>query len=361
MLKNTALHSRHQSLGAKWVDFAGWNMPIQYTSQVDEHHAVRTSAGMFDVSHMCVVDVLGSQARDLLQHLLTNDVASLKTPGKALYSCMLNAEGGVIDDLIVYFREREHFRLVVNAGTADKDLAWLHEYAAIYGADVRRREDLGILAVQGPQARVMVAPHLPAALADRALALQPFSAAWDGEQFVSRTGYTGEDGFELVFPHAELVKLWDALAADGVRPCGLGARDTLRLEAGMSLYGQDLDETVTPLECSLGWVVAWSPDSRHFIGRDALEAQRGKVPHRAVGLILEGRGVMRAHMPVRAASGMICGRTTSGGFAPTLKGSIALARVGTAAQPPFEVGIRGQWQPVRVVKLPFVRNGAVLV
>lgn len=372
MLKNTALHSRHQSLGATLVDFAGWAMPIQYASQLDEHHAVRTSAGMFDVGHMCAVDVQGSQARDLLQHLLANDVAKLKTPGKvpagagigagkALYSCMLNPDGGVIDDLIVYFCNGEHFRLVVNAGTADKDLAWLCKYASVYGAEARKRDDLGILAVQGPQARVMVAPHLPAALAERALALQPFSAAWDDEHFVGRTGYTGEDGFELILPHKKLPTLWDALAADGVRPCGLGARDTLRLEAGMNLYGQDMDETVTPLECGLGWTVAWSPDSRHFIGRDVLDAQRGKAPRRALGLVLEGRGVMRAHMLVRAVGGEVCGETTSGGFAPTLKGSIALARVDTAARAPFEVEIRGRWQPVRVVKPPFVRNGTVLV
>ncbi len=361
MLKQTALHSRHQALDARLVDFSGWHMPIQYASQLDEHDAVRSHAGMFDVGHMCAVDVQGSQACDLLQHLLANDVAKLKTPGKALYSCMLNPQGGVIDDLIVYFYGAEHYRVVVNAGTADKDLAWLRQYAVVYGADVRRRDDLGILAVQGPQARVMVAPHLPAALAERVLALQPFSAAWDDEYFVGRTGYTGEDGFELILPHEKMLALWDALMVDGVRPCGLGARDTLRLEAGMNLYGQDMDETVTPLECGLDWTVAWSPDSRHFIGRDVVEAQRGKALRRAVGLVLEGRGVMRAHMPVRIAGGEVCGETTSGGFAPTLKGSIALARVDAAMQPPFEVEIRGQWQPVRVVKPPFVRNGTILV
>lgn len=361
MLKKTALHSRHEALDARLVDFAGWEMPIQYASQLDEHQAVRTRAGMFDVSHMCVVDVQGAQARDLLQHLLANDVGKLKSPGQALYSCMLNPEGGVIDDLIVYFHADKHYRLVVNAGTTDKDLAWMNEYAGVYGAHVHRREDLGILAVQGPQACFTVAPHLPAALAERALALKPFNAVWDKTWFIGRTGYTGEDGFELIAPHVQLLALWDALVIDGVQPCGLGARDTLRLEAGLNLYGQDMDETVTPLECGLGWTVAWKREGRHFIGRDALQAQRAHPPRKAIGLVLEERGVMRARMPVRDAGSAVVGEVTSGGFAPTLKQSIALARIDSEARAPFEVEIRGQWQAVRVVKPPFVRNGKVLV
>lgn len=363
MLKKTALHAEHLALGAKLVDFAGWDMPIQYASQLDEHHAVRAGAGMFDVAHMSAVDLRGTRVREFLRHLLANDVAKLKTPGKALYSCMLNPQGGTIDDLIVYFVsegiDEENFRLVVNAGTTDKDLAWLHQQAPAFGIDIRYRDDLGILAVQGPLARDKVAAHLPAALKDRALALTAFSAAWDGETFVARTGYTGEDGFELILPHAELVKLWQALAADGVKPCGLGARDTLRLEAGMNLYGQDMDDGVSPLECGLAWTVSFADESRDFIGRTALEAQRAAPPRKTVGLVLEGRGVLRAHMPVRGAGGQ--GETTSGGFAPTLKGSIALARVGGDASGPYEVEIRGQWLPAREVKPPFVRGGKVLV
>jgi aminomethyltransferase len=360
MLKKTALHSQHRAVGAKLVDFAGWEMPIQYASQLDEHHAVRSAAGMFDVSHMAVVDLEGARTREFLRRLLANDVAKLKSPGKALYSCMLNEAGGVIDDLIVYFLAEDWFRLVVNAGTTGKDLAWLERHAPVYGVAVRHRSDLGILAVQGPQARERVAALLPQPLAEAAQALLPFTAAWDDQGFVGRTGYTGEDGFELILPHAALTGLWTALLAAGVKPCGLGARDTLRLEAGMNLYGQDMDENVSPLECGLAWTVAWEPQERDFIGRPALETQRQAPPRRSIGLVLEGRGVLRAHMRVRSANGQL-GETSSGGFAPTLKGSIALARVPAAAEGPYQVEIRGQWFPARQVQPPFVRNGKVLV
>jgi aminomethyltransferase len=360
MLKKTALHAQHQSLGAKLVDFAGWEMPIQYVSQLDEHHAVRSGAGMFDVAHMSAVDLHGARCREFLRHLLANDAAKLKTPGKALYSCMLNPKGGVIDDLIVYFIGEDDFRLVVNAGTTDKDLAWLQQQAPAYGVQVRHRPDLGILAVQGPQARAAVEALLPPSLAPKAAALVPFSAAWEGDWVVGRTGYTGEDGYELILPHDRLVQLWTGLFAAGVKPCGLGARDTLRLEAGMNLYGQDMDDAVSPLESGLAWTVAFTPEDRDFIGRKALEAQKAAPPRKSVGLVLEGRGVLRAHMPVRGAGGVL-GETTSGGFAPTMKGSIAMARVPGTASGPYEVEIRGQWLPAREVKLPFVRHGKVLV
>ncbi len=360
MLKKTALHSRHQALGARLVDFAGWEMPIQYQSQLEEHHAVRQAVGMFDVAHMQAVDLRGPRVREFLRQLLANDVAKLQVPGRALYSCLLREDGRILDDLIAYYMDESWFRLVVNAGTADKDLAWFEQQAPAYGVSVQRRTDLGILAVQGPQAREAVAKQLPSALAAAALKLIPFQAAREGELFVGRTGYTGEDGFELILPHADLTALWDGLAADGVRPCGLGARDTLRLEAGMNLYGQDMDEATHPLESGLGWTIAWEPADRDFIGRKAIEALRGNSPRKFVGLVLEGRGVVRAHMPVRYANGA-AGETTSGGFAPTMKQSIAFARVPAAADGAVEVEIRGQWVAARVVKPPFVRNGKVLV
>ncbi|MBI2383326.1 MAG: glycine cleavage system aminomethyltransferase GcvT [Gammaproteobacteria bacterium] len=359
-MKQTALHAEHERLGAKLVDFAGWHMPIQYQSQIEEHHAVRGGAGMFDVAHMAAVDLHGARTREFLRGLVANDVARLRLPGKALYTCMLNEQAGVIDDLIVYFLREDHFRLVVNAGTVDKDLAWIRGHAGAFGVEVRRREDLGILAVQGPQARNAVYKNLPRGLLEPAMGLTPFQAAGDGTWFVGRTGYTGEDGFELILPHAELAALWKRLLADGVKPCGLGARDTLRLEAGMNLYGQDMDETVGPLECGLAWTVCWEPAERDFIGRKVLEAQRAAPPRKQVGLVLEGRGVLRAHMKVRFANGAQ-GETTSGSFAPTLKQSIALARVPANADGACEVEIRGQWLPVRLVKPPFVRNGKILV
>ncbi|MFT4045298.1 MAG: glycine cleavage system aminomethyltransferase GcvT [Solimonas sp.] len=381
MLKQTALHAEHVRLGAKLVDFAGWDMPIQYQSQLDEHHAVRRDAGMFDVAHMCAVDLHGPRTREFLRRLLANDVARLTQPGKALYSCMLRADGGILDDLIVYalpaqagaisgadFQNRtdEHgFRLVVNAGTTDKDLVWIRDQAVAFGVEVRQRSDLGILAVQGPQARGRVLPHLPAALRAPAESLVYFQAAHEGDLFVARTGYTGEDGFELILPHAELVALWRKLVADGVKPCGLGARDTLRLEAGMNLYGQDMDETTQPLESGLGWTVAWEPQDRplpkrDFIGRPAIEPLRGASPRKLVGLLLEGRGIMRGHMKVRFADGAQ-GETTSGGFSPTMKQSIGFARVASDACGACEIEIRGQWVVARVVKPPFVRNGKVLL
>jgi len=363
MLKETALHPEHSRLGAKLVDFAGWDMPIHYGSQLEEHHAVRAGCGMFDVAHMSAIDLHGARTREFLRTLVANDVARLKTPGKALYTCMLNEQGGVIDDLIVYGMvsgREDWFRLVVNAGTTDKDLPWIRRHAAAFGVDVKHRSDLGILAVQGPQVRQKVAPHLPAALRDAALGLKAFQSVYGEPWFVATTGYTGEDGFEFIVPHAELVQLWKKLEADGVRPCGLGARDTLRLEAGMNLYGLDMDDGVTPLECGLAWTVAFDPADRAFIGRPALEAMRTAPPRKQVGLVLEGRGVLRSHMPVKFANGAI-GETTSGSFAPSMKGSVALARVQGHASGACEVEIRGQWQPARVVQPPFVRNGKVLV
>lgn len=358
-LKKTALHAQHQALNARLVDFAGWEMPIQYQSQLDEHHAVRQGAGMFDVAHMQAVDLHGANVRPFLRGLLANDVAKLKTPGKALYSCLLQDNGTVLDDLIVYFMAEDFFRLVVNAGTADKDLAWITPRAEAEGISVNRRSDLGILAVQGPSARATVAAHLPATLAPLALAQGLFNAVAEGDCFVARTGYTGEDGFELILPHEQLVSLWQKLLADGVKPCGLGARDTLRLEAGMNLYGLDMDETVTPLQAGLAWTLAFT-EGRNFVGRAALEAQKAAGHSQFIGLVLEGRGVLRSHMAVRYANGKT-GETTSGGFAPTMKQSIALARVEAGGEGAVEVEIRGQWHPARIVKPPFVRNGAVLV
>ncbi|WP_370308522.1 glycine cleavage system aminomethyltransferase GcvT [Sinimarinibacterium flocculans] len=360
MLKHTALHPEHVRLGARLVDFAGWDMPIQYASQLDEHHAVRQSAGMFDVAHMSAVDLHGARVREFLRRLLANDVAKLTVGGKALYTCMLRDDGGVLDDLIVYFMDESWFRLVVNAGTTDKDLAWIRRHAADFGVDVRHRDDLGILAVQGPEARAKAEPLLPAALRAAAGTLENFQAAVDGDVFVARTGYTGEDGFELMLPHVALVALWKQLLDAGVKPCGLGARDTLRLEAGMNLYGQDMDESTHPLESGLGWTVAWTPEDRDFIGRAAIAPLRGASPRKLVGLVIEGRGIARAHMKLRFANGA-AGETTSGGFAPTMKQSIALARVDASAEGACEIEIRGQWVAARVVKPPFVRHGKVLV
>jgi aminomethyltransferase len=356
----TPLHDAHVALGARMVDFGGWDMPVHYGSQVEEHHAVRRDAGMFDVSHMCAVDLRGPRTREFLSLLLANDVARLTEPGKALYSCMLREDGGVLDDLIVYFLEDAWFRLVVNAGTATKDIAWITAHAGGFGVSVTPRRDLAIIAVQGPQARDKAAGCLPAQCGDKALQLGVFFAVPCGDWLVARTGYTGEDGFEVILPVAEVRGFWDALAAAGVAPCGLGARDTLRLEAGMNLYGNDMGEDVTPLESGLSWTIAMK-DGRQFIGRGALEAQKAAgVARKLVGLVLEDRGVLRAHQKVIVA-GAGEGELTSGTYSPTLERSIGLARVPAATGEKVKVDIRGKLLDARVVKPPFVRHGKAVI
>ncbi|MCC2594778.1 glycine cleavage system aminomethyltransferase GcvT [Pusillimonas sp. MFBS29] len=359
-LKHTRLHPIHLESGAKMVDFGGWDMPVAYGSQLEEHHAVRQDAGMFDVSHMLNIDIQGEGAEDFLKHLLANDVAKLSTPGKALYSCMLNDEGGVIDDLIVYFFSSDEWRLIVNAGTADKDLEWIQNVARSGNFDVTitPRRDLAMVAVQGPSARNKfweVRPDWEAATH----ALSAFTGAMvDDDILVARTGYTGEDGFEVVLPGDQVEALWRDLSANGVRACGLGARDTLRLEAGMNLYGQEMNEQVNPLVSGLAWTVSLKDTERDFIGRKALENLT--VDSTLVGVKLLERGVMRGHMKVRTAQGE--GELTSGSMSPTMGVSIGMARVPKGAQPGdrIEVEIRSKWVPAEVVKMPFVRNGKVM-
>ena len=369
-LNITALNAVHRAAGARMVDFGGWDMPVNYGSQIEEHHAVRSDAGMFDVSHMRVVDLTGEAVRPFLQRLLANDVAKLQTPGRALYSCMLNSAGGVVDDLIVYFFDEQYFRLVVNAATADKDLAWIGQQNAEgeFNVSIASRTDLGIIAVQGPQARAKVWEGVPGSEA-LSSELKPFHAAQVndspfGTLMLGRTGYTGEDGFEIICDIHASAALWAALAQAGVRPAGLGARDTLRLEAGMNLYGQDMDDAVSPLDAGLAWTVDRSTD-RSFIGRAALDADGKKSAY--FGLILQGSGgILRSHQKV------VCqidegvaenGEITSGGFSPTLQRSIAFARLPLGVTPgdTVLVHIRDKQLPATVVKLPFVRNGKVLV
>lgn len=360
MSLTTVLNATHRALGARMVDFGGWDMPIHYGSQIEEHHAVRRDAGMFDVSHMTVVDLHGPAAREFLRRLLANSVDKLKKPGRALYTCMLDARGGVIDDLIVYFLDESRFRLVVNAATRDKDLAWINAQAAGFEVEVRERPELAMIAVQGPTARERLHALLEPGAAARVAALGKFSAAevegpHGSPLFVARTGYTGEDGYEVVVPATHAVELWNALLAAGVRPAGLGARDTLRLEAGMPLYGQDMDETVSPLEAGLGWTVAFDA-GRLFNGRAALEAQLAAgVPRQLIGLVLDDKGVLRHGQVVRSAAGD--GEILSGTFSPTLGKAIAMARLPAGELAQLRVDIRGREVPVRQVEPPFARDG----
>jgi aminomethyltransferase len=360
MAKRTALFDKHLEANAKMVDFAGWDMPVNYGSQVQEHHAVRQKSGMFDVSHMTIVDVSGSDATDYLQKLLANDVARLQEKGKALYSGMLNQDGGVIDDLIVY-KADNGYRVVVNSATRAKDLDWMEKYMRGFSnLSLTERPELAMIAVQGPEAIAKVKLVKPEA-ATAIDGLKVFQGRGQAEWFYARTGYTGEDGLEIMIPEAEVAAFWQSLLEAGVQPCGLGARDTLRLEAGMNLYGNDMSETVSPLQANMGWTIAWEPKDRRFLGRDALEAEKAAgVATKLVGLVLDGRGVMRSHQKVIVDLGngeQGEGEVTSGTFSPTLECSIAMARVPVATGDSAMVEIRGKQLPVRVVKLPFVRNG----
>jgi aminomethyltransferase len=363
MLKKTVLNAAHRAMNARMVDFGGWDMPVNYGSQIEEHHAVRNNCGMFDVSHMCPVDVVGPDCRPFLSRLVANDVAKLTVPGKALYAAMLNEAGGVIDDLIIYFLTDTRFRIVVNAGTAEKDLAWMQAKLAEWKLDVtltqRRDGDnaLAIIAVQGPNARTRVWEVLPQAKAATE-GLKAFFAAEVDQYFIASTGYTGEDGYEIMLPAEEAEALWNKLNAAGVVPCGLGARDTLRLEAGMNLYGQDMDETVSPLDAGLAWTVALNTD-RDFVGKSALTAAGQQKQF--LGLILLDKGVLRGHQQVITKQGS--GEITSGSFSPTLQQSIALARLPLGVQigDEVEVDIRGKLLNAKVTKPVFARNGKAVI
>ncbi|HHJ36366.1 MAG TPA: glycine cleavage system aminomethyltransferase GcvT [Gammaproteobacteria bacterium] len=365
MSNKTVLFDKHVEYKGKIVDFAGWQMPVNYGSQIDEHHQVRNDAGMFDVSHMVIIDLVAREGGDIkafLQYLLANDVAKLQQPGKALYSCMLNETGGVIDDLIVYYMTDDWYRVVINAGTREKDLAWMNKQVARFNVDIKERDDLAMIAVQGPEARTKAFEVLPLDVVEAATPLKRFFGTGCGEWFVGRTGYTGEDGFEIMLPGSEAAALWDKLAGSGIKPCGLGARDTLRLEAGMNLYGSDMTEETSPLISGLGWTIALEPAERDFIGRKALESEKaGGVKQKLVGLVLEGRGVLRGHQKViaRDGSGQIVGEgeITSGTFSPSLQRSIALARVPVEIGDSCEVEIRGKHLKASVVKPVFVRDG----
>ena len=364
MTQKTILNDTHRAMGAKMVGFGGWDMPIHYGSQLDEHHQVRRDAGMFDVSHMTVVDLRGERVREFLRRLVANSVDKLQKPGKALYTCMLNEDGGIIDDLIIYYMREDWFRLVVNAGTRDKDLAWIGAQAAPFGVEVVERPEFGMIAVQGPNARAKVVGLLREADRAKAEKLGRFAAletetAAGVPLFVARTGYTGEDGFEVIVPEAQTVALWNALAEAGVKPAGLGARDTLRLEAGMNLYGQDMDESVSPYEAALAWTVALD-EGRDFNGRAVLEKQAaGGAPRQMVGLVMDEKGVLRHGQKVLTANGE--GEILSGTFSPTIGKAIAFARIPVGEPGDVRVDIRGKEVPVRIVKFPFVREGAVLV
>ena len=355
MGSKTPLYDAHVKAGAKMVDFHGWDMPLNYGSQIEEHHAVRRDCGVFDVSHMTIVDVEGNQAQAFLRYLLANDVAKLKTAGKAQYTSMLNENGGVIDDLIVYHFSDTSYRMVVNSATRDRDLAWIEKVAAEFDVTTTERDDMGMVALQGPNAAEKIQQVISAGQYAEIDGMKPFVGKQVGDYFIATTGYTGEKGYEIVVPNQQLTPLWDALLNADVAPCGLGARDTLRLEAGMNLYGQDMDEDTTPLEANMGWSVAFEPAERDFIGRKALENLKAQGHDKMVGLVMEAKGVLRHGQKVTVEGGE--GIITSGTFSPTLGFSVAMARVPATVGDTAEVEMRKKQVPVKVVKPSFVRNG----
>lgn len=360
MISKTPLHAAHLTCSAKMVDFHGWDMPLHYGSQINEHQFVRKDAGMFDVSHMTIVDILGAGGRQFLRQLLTNDVDQLSHTGKALYSCMCNPHGGIIDDLIVYQRAPDNYRVVLNSATRDKDIAWIREKSQGFAVGLQERTDLAMIAVQGPNAINKTLTILTPAQVDAVSTLTPFECVDVDNWFFARTGYTGEDGFEIIVPKELINKLWDDLLQAGIKPCGLAARDTLRLEAGMLLYGQDMDETTTPLESGLNWTVTWEPQDRGFIGMGALLSQKLEgVRRKLVGLTLLDKGIMRSGQKV-IVEGCADGIITSGTYSPTLEKSIALARVPVATGDTVLIDIRGKLVPAQVGKPRFVKLGKAI-
>ncbi|TDR19314.1 glycine cleavage system aminomethyltransferase GcvT [Marinicella litoralis] len=354
-MKKTVLNEAHRKAGAKMVDFGGWDMPINYGSQIEEHHAVRQHVGMFDVSHMTVIDVEGPEATDFLYHLLANDIRKLNI-NQAMYSTMLNHEGGIIDDLITYKISDTAYRVVVNAATREKDLAWFEKEIAEFDAFMKEQSDTAMIAVQGPEAMATIQPLIDLDLSET----KRFYASHNEDMFVGRTGYTGEDGVEIIVASEAAESLWEKLIEAGVQPCGLGARDTLRLEAGMHLYGQDMDENISPLECGLGWTVR--QENHEFNGAEALQTLReAGINKKLIGLVLEGRGVLRHDQTLIDDEGNQ-GIITSGGYSPSTEKAIAMAVVDKGMNADsVQVQIRNKSLPCRIVKLPFVRNGKSLI
>ncbi|MEJ2084158.1 MAG: glycine cleavage system aminomethyltransferase GcvT [Acidobacteriota bacterium] len=358
--KRTPLYQAHLEAGAKMVDFAGWTMPVQYSGVIEEHRAVRQAAGLFDVSHMGQIRVTGASAESFLQSVTPNDVSRL-TRGRAHYSGLLTEAGTYIDDLLVYRLGDEDFLLVVNAANADKDFDWLRSRSAgeVELEDVS--EDWALLALQGPRAREILASLTPCDI--DALKYYRFAvdAVAGGEAIISRTGYTGEDGFELYLQPDHAPAVWRQLletgAPVGLRPAGLGARDTLRLEAGMALYGHEIDDTTTPFDAGLNWVVKM--DKGEFVGRGALEAQQQQGSTRSlVGFEVQDRGIARQGHRVVAADEEI-GWVTSGTWSPTFEKALGMAyvpRSATAIGTDLTLDVRGRSVAAKVVDLPFYKR-----
>lgn len=355
-MKHTALHPQHVNAKAKLVDFSGWSMPMQYQSQLQEHRAVRNHAGIFDVSHMACVTITGKDTIAFLRYLVANDIQGIQ-PGKAMYTCMLNSEGGIIDDLIVYFFNDQDCRCIINAGCTDKDWAWMQQVANNFDVTLNRPNDLCIIAIQGPKAIELGRSCLPTAAAHALDTLKPFATTLVEGGFIARTGYTGEDGFEIILPTNMATHVWQQAMTAGITPCGLGARDTLRIEAGLNLYGQDMDENTSPYEAALSWTVSLHDTERSFIGKDALIQRVNQgVTHQLVGVAMTLPGVLR-NQQIITLNNETTGIITSGTFSPILNHAIGFARVSLDSPTQGTVINRKKPCQVYLTKMAFVRKG----
>jgi aminomethyltransferase len=353
-MKRTCLYTCHQELKAKLVDFHGWMLPIQYSSMIEEHLAVRSASGMFDVSHMCPVDITGKEARDFVQFLITTDINKLKNNKQAhpgLYSCLLNEQAGIVDDLIIFQVNKEHYRMISNAGTREAVTSILNQQSAHHDVAINFLEEYGMIAIQGPQAINAISKFYNTEIYK---ILLPFFSCFIGEDFISRTGYTGEDGFEIIATEDRIIELWKFFEVSGIRPCGLGSRDSLRMESGLNLYGSDMDLNINPYECGLNWVV--DIEKEKFIGRRALRHALKKPSHvKRYGIILDEPGVLRRGYEVMSEGKR--GILTSGGYSPYLKKSIGFLRIEKMNRPESIVQIRDKWLNASLTTLPFVKKG----
>ncbi|MDC0207743.1 glycine cleavage system aminomethyltransferase GcvT [Pseudomonadota bacterium] len=353
-MNKTPLHNAHIQLGAKMVNFSNWEMPISYSSLIKEHNAVRNAAGIFDVSHMSVFDFDGGNQIAFFKKIFANDIKKIYKNNKAIYGALLNEEGGILDDLIIYHANNK-FRLVSNCSTREQNKQWLEKYAVEFGVKVMERSDMGILAIQGPDAlnKIMEIKEIDA----QVNTLPSFGCMFEGDKLYARTGYTGEDGLELIVPTQDINHLWDQALELGCTPIGLGARDTLRLEAGLNLYGNDMTINNHPYESNLGWTIDMSDKNREFIGKNALLSIDQSKSQKIVGIILQDKGVLRSGYEITHEQGK--GVVLSGSYSPTLQSSIGLARVDQGYKENGKVMIRNKVLNIDFVSPRFLGQGKI--
>ena len=353
-MNKTSLHNAHIQLGAKMVNFSNWEMPISYSSLIEEHNAVRNAAGIFDVSHMSVFDFDDGDQIAFFEKIFANDIKKIYKDNKAIYGALLNEEGGILDDLIIYHANNK-FRLVSNCSTREQNRQWFEKHAVEFGVKVMERSDMGILAIQGPDAlnKILEIKEIDA----QVNTLQSFGCMFEGDKLYARTGYTGEDGLELIVPTKDINHLWDQALELGCTPIGLGARDTLRLEAGLNLYGNDMTINNHPYESNMGWTIDMSDENREFIGKDAILSIDQSKSQKIVGIILQDKGILRSGYEITHEQGK--GVVLSGSYSPTLQSSIGLARVDQGYKENGKVMIRNKLLNIDFVSPRFLGQGKI--